>query len=103
MKEQPRSTSSRLPLKGPVAEVPGYWCKDSVETASVIKEVKKPWIAFKVMAAGVIPPANAFKYACEKGSDFILAGMFDFEIDEDVKIARDILANLPTRDRPWRG
>jgi len=50
----------------------------------------------------VIPPANAFKYAYEKGSDFILAGMFDFEIEEDVKIARDVLASLPQRERPWR-
>ena len=38
----------------------------------------------------------------EKWSDFILAGMFDFEIEEDVRIARDVLANLPKRERPWR-
>ena len=90
-------------LKGPVSENPGYWCKDPVETAAIMKEVKKPWIAFKVMAAGVIPPANAFKYAYENGSDFILAGMFDFEIEEDVRIAREVLANLPKRERAWQG
>ena len=66
-----------------------------------MKEVKKPWIAFKVMAAGVIPPANAFKYSFENGADFILAGMFDFEIEDDVKITRDVLANLQKRERPW--
>jgi type II secretory pathway predicted ATPase ExeA len=28
-----------------------------------MKTVEKPWIAFKVMAAGAIPPSDAFKYA----------------------------------------
>jgi hypothetical protein len=65
--------------------------------------VKKRWIAFKVMAAGAIPPQNAFRYAYEKGADFVVAGMFDFEIADDVKIAKGILADLPGRPRPWCG
>ena len=44
-------------------EVPGYWCKHPEETIEVMRDVKKPWIAFKVMAAGAIPPQNAFRYA----------------------------------------
>ncbi len=66
-----------------------------------MKTVEKPWIAFKVMAAGAIPPKNAFHYAFENGADHVLAGMFDFEIAEDALIAKTVMANVK-RTRPWR-
>lgn len=83
-------------------EFPGYWCGKPQETVDFMKNVRKPWIAFKVMAAGAIPPKNAFTYAFESGADFVLAGMFDFEIAEDVRLAKEILASEPKRQRPWR-
>lgn len=89
------------PLVHSNTEIPGYWCSNPEETIEVFKKVEKPWIAFKVMAAGAIPPENAFKYAFENGADHILAGILDFQVAEDAKIARNILANLK-RDRPWR-
>lgn len=89
-------------LKTPYSEIPGYWCKDPAETIEVMKNVTKPWIAFKVMAAGAIPPADAFRYVFENGADHTLAGMFDFEIAEDVKIVNEILGSLKNRTRPWR-
>jgi len=64
-------------------------------------DVEVPWIAFKIMAAGAIPPADAFKYAFEQGADHILVGMFDFEIATDAQLVRDTLANVQ-RSRPWR-
>ena len=88
-------------LKGPYHEIPGYWCKDPDETIEVMAKVTKPWIAFKVMAAGAIAPQDAFRYVFENGADHSLAGMFDFEIAEDVAIANTILANVK-RSRPWR-
>jgi hypothetical protein len=88
-------------LKGPYSEIPGYWCKDPDETIEVMAKVTKPWIAFKVMAAGAIPPQDAFRYVFENGADHSLAGMFDFEIADDVGIANTILANVK-RSRPWR-
>ncbi|UCG49635.1 MAG: twin-arginine translocation signal domain-containing protein [Phycisphaerales bacterium] len=88
-------------LKGPTAEVPGYWCKDPAETIEVMSKVAKPWIAFKVMAAGAIDPRSAFRYVFENGADHTLAGMFDFEIAEDVKIVNEVLANLKNRSRAW--
>lgn len=89
-------------LKKPHAEFPGYWCKDPAETIEVMAKVAKPWIAFKVMAAGAIPPKNAFRYVFQNGADYILAGMFDFEIAQDVAIANKALAATKKRTRPWR-
>ncbi len=66
-----------------------------------MKTVKKPWIAFKTMAAGAIPPKQAFRHAYSNGADFVLAGMFDFEIGEDVKTALETLAAIKERERPW--
>jgi len=90
-------------IKTPHAEIPGYWCSNPEETARFMQTVEKPWIAFKVMAAGAIPPRSAFQYVFENGADFSLAGMFDFEIAEDVKIATEVLAGIKQRARPWRG
>jgi hypothetical protein len=89
-------------LKGAYNEVPGYWCRDPQETIEVMKNVTKPWIAFKVMAAGAIPPKDAFTYVFENGADHTLAGMFDFEIAEDTKILNEVLGNVKDRARPWR-
>jgi hypothetical protein len=85
----------------PYSEIPGYWCCDPEDVIEFMKGVEKPWIAFKVMAAGAIPPKNAFKYVFENGADHVLAGMFDFEIEEDAGLINDIVANVQ-RTRPWR-
>lgn len=77
------------------------WCADPDAVAEVMEAVKKPWIAFKTMAAGAIPPKSAFQFALEGGADFVLAGMFDFEIAEDVQLMREALANCSKRLRPW--
>jgi hypothetical protein len=89
-------------LQKAYSEIPGYWCRDPEETIEVMKNVTKPWIAFKVMAAGAIPPKDAFQYVFQNGADHTLAGMFDFEIAEDTMILNETLANLKGRTRPWR-
>jgi hypothetical protein len=82
-------------------EFPGYWCKNPQETADFMKTVKKPWIAFKTMAAGAIAPKPAFRYAFLNGADFVLAGMFDFEIADDVATIKETMQGLESRARPW--
>jgi hypothetical protein len=77
------------------------WCSQPAETIEFMKSVKKPWIAFKTMAAGAIPPKSAFQYVLEGGADFVLAGMFDYEIEENVRTLKELLAANPKRDRPW--
>ncbi|HSD65627.1 MAG TPA: DoxX family membrane protein [Vicinamibacteria bacterium] len=92
----------------------GYWsarhpewhdnlyCNTPAETAAWMRERKEPWIAFKTMAAGAIHPKEAFRYAWENGADFVCAGMYDFQLVEDVNVALDALGGgLPNRQRPW--
>jgi hypothetical protein len=70
-------------------------------TIEYMKNVSKPWIAFKVLAAGAIPPKDGFSYAFRNGADFIAVGMFDFQIVEDVTIANQVLNSLEKRERRW--
>jgi hypothetical protein len=75
------------------------FCPEPQQVIEYMQSVDKPWIAFKVMAAGAIPPENAFRYALAGGADFVLAGMFDFEIAEDARLMREIFPTV-SRTRP---
>lgn len=77
------------------------FCPDPEKVAEFMKSVTKPWIAYKVMAAGAIPPDKAFRHAWDHGADFVLAGMFDFEIEEDARLIRETFPGSQ-RQRPLR-
>jgi uncharacterized membrane protein YphA (DoxX/SURF4 family) len=72
-----------------------------VKTMEFMKTVGKPWIAFKVLAGGAIPPKEGFRFAFENGADFICVGMFDFQVIDDINTATEILGSLKKRERKW--
>lgn len=79
------------------------WCDNAPETIAFMATLKKPWIAFKVLAAGAIHPRLAFQWAFESGADFICVGMFDFQVVENTALAERALAAVTQkgRARPW--
>lgn len=79
------------------------FCSDHEATVEFMQDVRVPWIAFKVLAAGAIPPEDGFRFAFESGADFICVGMFDFQVARDAEIARKAILAAQNRKRPWCG
>jgi len=79
------------------------WCTRPAQTIEFMKTVNKPWIGFKVLAAGAIHPRDGFRFAFENGADFVNVGMFDFHVRENAILAGDIVAEVTSkgRSRPW--
>lgn len=78
------------------------WEETPDKTIEFMGNVAKPWVAFKVLAAGAIAPEAGFRYAFEHGADFLCVGMFDFQVAEDAALIKKILAPDLKRQRPWR-
>jgi hypothetical protein len=78
------------------------FCIDPERTEAFMRSVARPWVAFKVMAAGAIRPEVGFNFAFRRGADFVIAGMFDFQVAADVAHAVKALRRARVRDRPWR-
>ncbi len=83
--------------------IDNYWDRTPEETVAFMDQLQKPWIAYKVLAAGAIHPKDGFKYVFENGADFACVGMFDFQVVEDANLLTSILdSNNFDRTRPWR-
>ena len=79
------------------------WCVDAEDTAEFFKTSEIPWIAYKIMAAGAIKPADGFRYAFENGADFTCVGMFDFQVIDNANIVQDTINSNLKRERKWYG
>jgi hypothetical protein len=78
------------------------WCLNPEETAAYMKSVAKPWVAFKILAAGAIPPQIGFQYAFKNGADFVAVGMFDFQVKGNCHLLEQAVKRNQKRERPWR-
>jgi hypothetical protein len=78
-----------------------YWEMTPQETIAYMESTSKPWIAYKVLAAGAITPKDGFQYAFENGADFACVGMFDFQIVDNVNTLTELFAAGLNRNRPW--
>jgi hypothetical protein len=81
--------------------IDNYWCMDPKETIAFMSELRRPWIAYKVLAAGAIHPRAGLQHAFMNGADFAAVGMFDFQIAENVEITNEVVAAARNRDREW--
>jgi len=78
------------------------WCINPEETIAFMKTVTKPFLAYKVLAAGAFLPREGFTYAFKNGADFIAVGMFDFQVRIDSELAAQMVSKYQKRARPWR-
>jgi hypothetical protein len=100
-------TAPREDEKDAVGKHDNSWCNDPQAVVDFMATVKKPFIAFKILAAGAIPPRAGFPYAFNSGADFILVGTFDWQVEENAKLARRVFRVVSgpnsKRTRPWYG
>ncbi len=84
-----------------------FWCSDPQAVMDVFAKINKPWIAYKVLAAGGVEPRAGFPFAVNGGADFLLVGMFDWQVEENVKLAQRVFREAAgpnsKRTRPWCG
>ncbi len=100
-------TAPRANETGALGDHDNSWCNDPRAVVDFMATVRKPWIAFKILAAGAIHPRAGFPYAFTSGADFILVGMFDWQIADDTKLAKHVFEVISgaqsKRARPWYG
>jgi hypothetical protein len=77
------------------------WETTPKQTIEFFARIKKPFLAYKVLAAGAIHPSDGFDFAFRNGADFISVGMYDFQIRENVNVMKQLFAGKVERPRAW--
>jgi hypothetical protein len=79
----------------------GYATDDPHDVEAFMKTTRKPWIAFKVLGAGRVMPQDGYDLAFKSGADFVNVGMYDFQVESNVSMIRNIVRDHARRARPW--
>lgn len=69
----------------------GYYDTNPHRTGEIMAGTKTPWIAFKILAAGRIEPEDGFRFALQAGAHLLCVGMFDFQVEDNVRLARKLM------------
>jgi hypothetical protein len=70
----------------------GYYAVNPERTSQLMAKTKVPWIAFKILAAGRLEPEEGFRYALQGGARCLCVGMFDFQVEENVRRALKLMS-----------
>jgi hypothetical protein len=81
----------------------GYESQETRDVAALMKTIRKPWIAFKVLGAGRVQPNEGLDLAFKSGADFVNVGMYDFQVGQNVEFVHDAALTHKIRDRQWMG
>ena len=79
----------------------GYETQAPAAVAAHLRTQAMPCIGFKVLGAGRMKPAEGFDLAFRSGADFINVGMYDFQVKEDLALAREAVSKNAQRSRAW--
>jgi len=74
----------------------GYYAVNPDQTPGLMAQSKVPWVAFKILAAGRIEPEEGFRHALQAGAHFLCVGMFDFQVEDNARLAKKLMAELTT-------
>ncbi|MCA1760761.1 MAG: hypothetical protein LC658_13415, partial [Bacteroidales bacterium] len=97
---QPEQAKEKLVIDN--YSIDNYWDRNPDETIAYMETLDKPWIAFKILAAGAVHPKNGFRYVFEKGADFACVGMFDYQVVENANLLTEMLRDENfNRKRRW--
>jgi hypothetical protein len=70
----------------------GFYAANPDRTPELMARTKVPWIAFKILAAGRIEPEEGFRYALQAGAHCLCVGMFDFQVEDNARLARKLMS-----------
>lgn len=73
----------------------GYYAANPERTSQLMARTKVPWIAFKILAAGRLELEEGFRYAVQGGAHCLCVGMFDFQVEENVRMALKLMTESP--------
>lgn len=73
-------------------------CENEQLAAETFRTIPTQMVAIKTLAAGRLPPAEAFRYAAHtlKPTDLITVGMRDYEVAENVRLAAAAFKEVET-------
>jgi hypothetical protein len=99
------ASETEIPKNGPGHNQAhdNIFCMSAEAVTDFFRNNTTPWLAYKVLAAGAINPNQGFRHAFESGADFLVVGMFDFQVADNSNLVCEILGSDLKRERKWYG